>query len=234
MKGADLIAALKKKLRMETNRDLALKLGMSEFQLNSWNRSVRDLTPLKIANMVKSALVAEVSAKQSATIRPIVEYFPLDAVESRSGVKYELFPAGKDDQALYVGLREELKQSNGIYVFYDSRGRAIYCGKAKKQNLWGEMKAAFNRPRDTQTVYRVKHPVGRQAFQAAHERPRQPRETQLKLNDIATYFSAYAVDVGMIDDLEALLVRGFANDLLNVRMEKFVGARNVRKTRLGK
>lgn len=29
----------------------------------------------------------------------------------------------------------------------------------------------------------------------------------------------------MIDDLEALLVRGFANDLLNVKMERFAHAR---------
>jgi hypothetical protein len=47
------------------------------------------------------------------------------------------------------------------------------------------------------------------------------------LYDLADYFSAYSVDDGMINDLEALLVRGFANDLLNVKMERFVHAKGI-------
>ena len=43
----------------------------------------------------------------------------------------------------------------------------------------------------------------------------------MPLHDLATYFSAYEVADVMIDDLEALMVRSFANDLLNIRMERF-------------
>jgi hypothetical protein len=55
------------------------------------------------------------------------------------------------------------------------------------------------------------------------------------LHELAIYFSAYQVDDEMVDKLEALLVRSFANDLLNVRMEKFgpeskrLGRRRFRK-----
>ena len=82
------------------------------------------------------------------------------------------------------------------------------------------MKNAFNRDRETQKVYRVYHPM-KTEFVSAHEKNRQPRETQICLYELAAYFSAYHVLEGMIDELEALLVRGFANDLLNARMETF-------------
>ena len=49
--------------------------------------------------------------------------------------------------------------------------------------------------------------------------------TQLELFDLAAYFSAYEVADGMIEELEALLVRAFANDLLNVKMETFAHQR---------
>jgi hypothetical protein len=62
-------------------------------------------------------------------------------------------------------------------------------------------------------------------FKPGYEKLRQPKDKQLELFDMAWYFSAYSVDNGMIDDLEALLVRGFANDLLNVKMETFVHSR---------
>ena len=54
---------------------------------------------------------------------------------------------------------------------------------------------------------------------------RQPKDTQLELFEMAHYFSAYNINYGMIDELEALMVRGFANDLLNVRMETFAHSR---------
>lgn len=84
------------------------------------------------------------------------------------------------------------------------------------------MNLAFNRARDeVQAITLVSHPEREQEFYPAYTKPRQPRPCTLKLHDLAAYFSAYCVSEGMIDDLEALLVRGFANDLLNIRMETF-------------
>ena len=68
-------------------------------------------------------------------------------------------------------------------------------------------------------------------FLPTYEKPRQPRKSALKLSELAAYVSVYEVDAAMIDELEALLVRGFANDLLNARMERFAGQK---KRRAGK
>ena len=87
------------------------------------------------------------------------------------------------------------------------------------------MNLAFNRKRDVQTIALVQHPERNQEFKPGYEKLRQPKDTQLELFDLACYFSAYHVDDGMINDLEALMVRGFANDLLNVRMETFAHSR---------
>jgi DNA-binding transcriptional regulator YdaS (Cro superfamily) len=221
MKGTELVAELKRKLSIKTDRALAQHLGMSEMALGGWKRSRKPLTARQVANAIDKASRVAVAKAHRTTLRPIVEFFPIDAVESAGGMKYELFPTGKDDNPLHVQLRATLSSSRGIYIFYDTRGRAIYAGKAKEQSLWSEMKSVFNRDRDTQSVYRVRHPTRRQAFKPSYERPRQPMRTQLRLNDLAAYVSAYEVDRAMVNSLEALLVRGFANDLLNVRMEKF-------------
>ena len=42
---------------------------------------------------------------------------------------------------------------------------------------------------------------------------------QVQLHDIAAYVSAYHVADGLIERFEALVIRSFANDLLNVRMK---------------
>lgn len=221
MKARDLIAEMKRKFGLSTDRALAAKLGMTPIALRNWKNRTRSLSVRQVANAIDKASSAAVSKAQRSMLRPIAEFFPLDAIESAGGVRYELFPTGKGDNPLHVQLREALSTARGIYIFYDTRGRAIYAGKAKQQTLWREMKSVFNRDRDTQTVYRVRHPERRQAFYPAYEKPRQPKRTQLQLSDLAAYVSAYEVDVVMINDLEALLVRGFANDLLNVRMERF-------------
>ncbi|QDR27038.1 helix-turn-helix transcriptional regulator [Pseudomonas aeruginosa] len=98
-------------------------------------------------------------------------------------------------------------------------------GKAREQSLWKEMNLAFNRPRAIQKIVLVPHPKRNQTFSPGHEKLRQPKDTQLELCDLAYFFSAYQVVDGMINDLEALMVRGFANDLLNVKMETFAHSR---------
>ena len=220
-----LLKALHNKFGTKTSKQLSEKLGVSVADLDKWKTT--GLTELKLANiMVKSRDQAEKAVRHSM-IRPIVEFYPINAVDSEQGVKYELFPSkGKHEATTFqIGLRKVLGDKNGIYIFYDSRGRALYAGKAQKTSLWIEMKDAFNRNRNkserVQTVVRVIHPTRNQEFLTAEEQHRLLRKTQLELSELAAYFSAYEVDVEMIDELEALLVRGFANDLLNIKMETF-------------
>jgi len=228
--GRELIGEIKRKFALKTDKAVARRLGMTQLALLKWKRR-KSLTVRQIANAIDKSSKNALESAHGAMIRPIVEYFPLDAVESRGGVRYELFPAGKGDNPLHVQLRQILKGANGIYIFYDSRGRAIYAGKAKSQSLWGELKSVFNRDRDTQTVYRVRHPSRRQTFVPGYAKSRQPRRTPIRLSDLAAYVTAYEVDPAVIDNLEALLVRSFANDLLNVRMERFMGLRTGAKRR---
>jgi len=165
-------------------------------------------------------------------IRPIVEFFPVCDEESQRGAAREIFtPLDEDDEVhpWYNGLLRELKTHNGVYIFYDSRGRALYAGKAKRQDLWREMKSAYNRDRDVQKVRVVRHPLTRRKeYRSRNEQVRQIQRTILPLHELAAYFSAYEVHVDIIDDVEALLIRGFANDLMNDRMETFEHQRAVR------
>ena len=78
-----------------------------------------------------------------------------------------------------------------------------------------------------QKIALVQHPERNQELKPGYEKLRQPKDTLLELSDLAAYFSAYYVDDGMINDLEALMVRGFANDLLNVRMETGMSGHDV-------
>ena len=89
------------------------------------------------------------------------------------------------------------------------------------------MNLALNRDRKAvQKIKRVRHPARRLQYRTTDEKNRQIIDQQVPLWDIATYFSAYEVADEMIEDVEALLVRSFANNLLNKRMERFARHRN--------
>ena len=224
MNGRDIISQLKTKFSLKTDRQLSDKLGMSVPSIQVWlNRTT--VTARQIAELVDRASRTGAANLQANAIRPVVEFFPIKKIESKGGKVWELF-SGKSDNGLkhpYLeGLRQELEAHHGVYVFFDSRGQAIYAGKARKQKLWKEMNLAFNRDRkEVQSIRRVKHPERKQAYKTSDEKTRQITQDVVPLHELATYFSAYKVADSMIADLESLLVRSFANDLLNVRMEKF-------------
>lgn len=161
---------------------------------------------------------------KNSIIRPIVEFLPLFGEESERGAGCVLFHPRRDDDephAYLAGVKEALDAAHGVYLFYDSRGKAIYAGRAIQQSLWKEMNLAYNRDRgDSQQTWRVHHPMTR-------PRPYDPEQVrsvvreEVPLHEIACYASAFAVDEPLIAEIEALLVRAFANDLLNTRIEKF-------------
>lgn len=221
MKAALLIAELKRKFSIKTDRALSARLGMTVIALNNWKRKATSLTPRQIANAIDKSSKVAVTLSQRGTLRPIVEFFPIDWVSIGKIGKYAVIPTGKEAGQHYNGLKAELEKSKGLYVFYDTRGKALYAGQTKRQNIWKEMNLAFNRDRSAQMVTLVKHPTNDVEFLPANEKVRQPTSINLKLHDLAAYFSAYEVTDGMVDELEALLVRAFPNDLLNFKMEKF-------------
>ncbi|HUW37102.1 MAG TPA: hypothetical protein VMV91_07190 [Rhodocyclaceae bacterium] len=219
MNAEKLIQALKQKLGVKTDSALAKALGITGPALIQWRNQKNDVSALQLANTVAKVRDAAKKDAHRAAIKPLVEFFPIYAVQA--GKKQEVFETGKNAGKQSNGLRTILEASQGLYVFYDTRGRALYAGQTKKQNLWKELNSAFNRDRSAQVMTLVRHPTNDVDFRPAYEKVRQPTDINLKLHDLAAYFSAYAVADGMIDDLEALLVRVFPNDLLNFKMEKF-------------
>ena len=221
-----LLPLLKADLGLEKNNKLALALGMSTVQLYSWKRRRTGLTAQQLSNAIKKASsVAKADAKNS-TIRPIAEFVPIKRAGGGKG--YQLFAADPKANRYFRELKEELVKHQGVYLFYDSRGHALYAGQTSKQGLWKEMNLAFNRNRATQSIKLVRHPKIGFQFKTTEKLDRQIRDTNLQLHDLAAYFSAFHVEDAMIDDVEALLVRAFPNDLLNSKMERFVAAKKRR------
>jgi DNA-binding XRE family transcriptional regulator len=220
MKASELLPELSRALGTDSQRELARVLGVTEQTLHRWKRGNQALSARQIANALVKSRTAAVARAQLENIKPIVEFYWLQACRTKRDAKWQIFDP--DHGGLYAqGLRDALNGAHGIYVFYDSRGSALYVGQARSQTLWREMNLAFNRKRTVQKITYVPHPSRNQEFRAAHEKLRQPRERRVPLSDLAQYFSAYQVDAGMIDNLEALLVRGFANNVMNVKMERF-------------
>ncbi len=224
MNGDDVISALMKKLKVNDDRALSQKLGITAQTINIWKRR-ETVTARQLASLVSRAIGAGVADLQRNAIRPIAEFFRIDKCPSKQGANYELFDTetkDKDTHPYWEGLRKELEEHCGVYIFFDSRGRAIYVGKARYQELWKEMNQAFNRERgDVQKIRKVNHPSRKQTFRNSDEKSRQIQEYRVPLHELASYFSAYQVADRMIADVEAMLVRSFANDLLNKRMERF-------------
>ncbi|MEO5717690.1 MAG: hypothetical protein ABIR29_03865 [Chthoniobacterales bacterium] len=204
---------------------MADHLGMSIPSVNLW-KNRKTVTPRQLAELVYRANRAGADNFQANAIKPLVEFFRIERSDSRHGVRFEVFSEKEDDgrdHPYRAGLKDELKAHFGVYVFFDSRGQAIYAGKARRQTLWKEINLAFNRDRgEVQKIKRVRHPARRQEYRTSEEKARQISEYIVPLHELAAYFSAYQVLDSMIADVEALLVRSFANDLLNIRTERFV------------
>lgn len=224
MKGSEIIGELKKKFRVTTDKSLADVLGLSIPAIQNWKKRPK-CTLRQLAGLVHSASKAGAVRFRKNVVRPLVEFFEIDLCESRQGAKWELFAdrdEDGDEHPYYQGLKTELSATKGVYVFFDSRGQAIYAGKARQQSLWDEMTSALNRDRKAvQTIKRVRHPSRRLPYRTTDEKDRQIIDQRVPLWELASYFSAYEVADEMIDDVEALLVRSFANNLLNKRMERF-------------
>ncbi len=228
MRGEDLIAALGKRLAAQqdvktvSRAEIASHLNITAEKLGALAEKP-NLTPLQVADLIDRAAAKAVTDVEQAAIRPIIEFYGLDPVYSSHGVKFEMFSSQTDTgQHPYIaGIQDRLKSSHGIYIFYDSRGRAIYVGKAVLQTLWKEMNLAFNRDRkDYQQIKVVEHPSKKVRYRPYEEQHRRIGKLNVQLSYIASYVSAYEVSKGLISTVEALLIRGFANDLLNTRMEK--------------
>ena len=207
--------------RFKTDSDVASYLNITPARLSQWRKSGGNLTNLQINRLFEKSRLAGANEIRRSAIKPIVEFFPIDYTESRQRKNWKLFPTDDGASRHIRELHQKLSTSKGVYLFYDTRGHALYAGRTTDQDLWAEMNNALNRPRETQKIKLVEHPTGNRKFVPASDRLRSITKTPVLLADMAAYFSAYEVELGMVSALEALLIRAFANDLLNARMETF-------------
>lgn len=225
MTGAEVLEAFASQARARRgithlpDTELARELGISIAMLRTYR--AKELTPNQAAALIEKHGRAAERRLTARAILPIVEFLELDATWTPQGKTCNLFaPADEDTGKVnryLTGVRKRLMEAHGIYIFHDSRGRAIYAGKAVEQSLWKEMNSAFNRDRgEVQNIKRAYHPVTRGTFGSGQVKI---KKQAVALHDIASYASAYEVPDGLIGKFEALIVRSFANDLLNVRME---------------
>lgn len=226
MLGSDLLDEYAKDLseqqdgRKVSDSQLANHLGMSLPSLKKLRG--KELSAGQIVDIMRRRGRTVEREICDRSILPIVEFFELEYEWTARGASARLFPL-KDENGkpfpYLVQLCDRLKMARGIYVFHDSRGRAIYAGKAVLQPLWTEMNNAYNRNRgDVQSIKRADHPRIRGVFGATDV---QITKREICLWEMASYVSAYEVHGELISKMEALIIRSFANDLLNVRMEHF-------------
>lgn len=217
MDGNTFIAELKRKFGARNNSQLAQFLGTTDANLSDLSQKT-SLTPRQVSGLMQRLEYQAKRKSLAGAIEPLVEYYEIDLQLSKQGANWLILNKKSHN---YSQIYEWLVENHGIYVFFDSIGRALYIGKAKKTWLWDEMNAAFNREMSQLNIYSVGHPYRRSNLVPAYKRERIIRKTNIKLYDCANYFSAYKVDDLLIDGVEALITRTFANNLVNVKVEKF-------------
>lgn len=221
MKGVDILEHIKQQQQIASDADLAKHLGLTSGRLSQLRSDAGELTNKQIFTLLARAESSAVKAAMEIAIRPIVEYYRIEREPSKQDAKWEVFPTTGKDYARNSSIRRILEAATGVYVLYDSQGVALYVGQTKKQNIWKEMKDAFNRERSNHQAYIVRHPSNGSGFEPAYEKLRQPVKQIVYLCDTAHYFSAYEVSNLLVSKVEALLVRAFCNSLSNKKMEKF-------------
>ena len=179
---------VEKNLETNCNSDLSNILGVSSARVSQY-RTDNKISVGKILKRLKQSVFR---------IEPIME---LEVIPLKNGQR--------DVKSLKKELRDRLKKVNGIYVFYDSLGKAIYVGKTKRagnDHLLGEIKNAWDRQRVYHQQIRVK------------KGPSFKYESY-KLKDASHYISAYEISEEHISIIEALLTRILPNNLTNKRIE---------------
>lgn len=220
MLATDFFTELRARHGFTSDAQVARLLGLTSGRVSQMRNRDHELTPRQMVSYIERAQrSAEVAAIADA-VRPLVEMYPLEPVASRGQAKWELLPTSRV-HSRFIAMREALENVRGVYVFFDSNGRAVYVGKTERQNLWKEMTSAYNRERQSHQAFFVQHPTTGKTFSPAWQTPRQPRKRLVRLHEVAHYFSAYEVAAELIPSLEALLVRTFCNTLSNKKMERF-------------
>ena len=187
-----LLEALEEEYGFITQEKIARKLGVNQTTISNWKNGKN--TPSK--KNLEMLINAFREHHAQTLIRPIFEF-----KEILPFCKGSSWGFSSDTEALNE-IRGKLSKKIGIYLFYDSAGKAIYLGKSDaclyneaKQRLNGLANRPFYKPNKSA------HPF---------------------MGDMAKYLSAYEVTVpAAIKNIESFMLRSFANDLMNKNSGNF-------------
>jgi len=219
MNGEELIEGIRAKLEREhyqkiTDRELVDYLGKSITWLQNL-RKRKDVTTRQVVGLIFESQKKNVNNILKTAISPIVEFFDLPPVDPKNETRTKIFETNGNQYL--KGLQEELEANHGIYIFYDSGGRTLYIGKTER-TLWQRINETYHSK--IVKLRLVGHPQRNQKYKTLEEKDRQIRSMRIHLHELAFYISAYKVAKPLIHNTEALLIKSFANDLYNMKMEK--------------
>jgi hypothetical protein len=193
MDGTSFVDLLLQQFKCENDHQLSKRLGVAPPTIGNWRTGGLSKTVVKNAlNSIKTSMVA-------GSIKPIVEFHPLDLFH---GHKIDNLKKRINDK----NLVDKLQAAKGIYSFYDSQAHIIYFGKTTK-NLLTEMSQAYGLARPG---YRRKRVDGTNF-----------KFVSLTIRETAAFLSAYEIDVDLISNLEAFVTRMVPNNIINRRTENF-------------
>jgi hypothetical protein len=109
--GPEVVAALKKKFGVTTDRTLAGKIGITVAGIHNW-KCRSDVTARQLAELAYKAAKTGARNAQVSAIMPVAEFFPIERADSEQGASYVLFTATGESgtQNKYMdGLKRELE-----------------------------------------------------------------------------------------------------------------------------
>lgn len=156
------------------------------------------------SNALKS-IIEHIKKKQlDELIIPIFELKRLSLQKRGNGYLLDPDAEGRDR------LRSFLEGKHGIYIFYNSTGNVIYIGKAERMFLYNEILQQLNRKI---SIYKDINSENRSGVIAKKEIPQ---------GEFTNFISAYEIKPKhYLPFIEALLIRSYANDNTNIKMENF-------------
>lgn len=131
MNSRDLMNELRRRYGEPNNRLLADHLGVSYETIKKWHSSNVALTVKQVWNLIDKAKKADMREAYSSSIRPIVEYYGIEASESKQGVVWELFDSAVSGNKRQEKIKGNSENHQWRLRFYDSRGAPYALGRRK-------------------------------------------------------------------------------------------------------
>ena len=122
------LTEIKRQFNFVSDKEIADVLGMTTGRVSQLRSGVGDLTARQVVSCIKKAAVVARETAFVGAIKPIVEMYPINAVLSGQGAKWELLDTAKHARNRHI--REHLENARGIYLFFDSLKTRFY----KKQS----------------------------------------------------------------------------------------------------